>query len=212
MCLSRPSTRRTVSGEASSRPRSSARSARQWEGSSTLRSERSSAPSSGCSSPSPSCGCYSASSISTASPSTCRPPPFSASSTRTARTSPTPQRSGWRLRGPLSQPRWRSGAPAGGTSPSPHLYPGWVAAPVRKGEELELRIDSLAYGGNGVARHDGFVVFARGGLPGDTVRARLTKVQRGFAEGVVNELLETSPVLGEAHWWQFGWCGGWRFL
>ncbi len=45
-----------------------------------------------------------------------------------------------------------------------------MAAPVRKGEELELRIDSLAYGGNGVARHDGFVVFARGGLPGDTVR------------------------------------------
>ena len=44
-----------------------------------------------------------------------------------------------------------------------------MAAPVRKGEELELRIDSLAYGGNGVGRHDGFVVFARGGLPGDTV-------------------------------------------
>ena len=42
----------------------------------------------------------------------------------------------------------------------------------RKGEELELRIDSLAYGGNGVGRVDGFVVFVRGGLPGDLVRAR----------------------------------------
>ena len=42
-----------------------------------------------------------------------------------------------------------------------------VAAPVDAGdEELELRIDSLAYGGNGVARLDGFVVFVRRGLPG----------------------------------------------
>ena len=55
-----------------------------------------------------------------------------------------------------------------------HVYvasaaPLAMAAPVRKGEELELRIDSLAYGGNGVGRHDGFVVFVRGGLPGDRV-------------------------------------------
>jgi len=32
-----------------------------------------------------------------------------------------------------------------------------VAAPVQRDEELELRIDSLAFGGNGVARLDGFV-------------------------------------------------------
>jgi hypothetical protein len=32
---------------------------------------------------------------------------------------------------------------------------------VRKGEELELHVDSLAYGGNGVARLNGFVVFVR---------------------------------------------------
>ena len=41
-----------------------------------------------------------------------------------------------------------------------------MAAPVTKDEELELRIDSLAYGGNGVARLNGFVVFVRRGLPG----------------------------------------------
>ena len=49
-----------------------------------------------------------------------------------------------------------------------------MAAPVQRDEELELRVDSLAYGGNGVARLDGFVVFVRAGLPGDTVRARVT--------------------------------------
>ena len=86
-----------------------------------------------------------------------------------------------------------------------------MAAPVRKGEELELHIDSLAYGGNGVGRHDGFVVFARGGLPGDTVRARVTKVKRGFAEGVVTELVAPSGARVEAPCRHFGVCGGCRF-
>ena len=41
-----------------------------------------------------------------------------------------------------------------------------MAAPVHRGDEVELEVDSLAYGGNGVARLDGFVVFVRRGLPG----------------------------------------------
>src|SRR6186713_3032283 len=86
-----------------------------------------------------------------------------------------------------------------------------MAAPVRKGEELELHIDSLAYGGNGVGRLDGFVVFARGGLPGDTVRARVTKVKRGFAEGVVTQLVAPSEGRVEAPCRHFGVCGGCRF-
>ncbi len=86
-----------------------------------------------------------------------------------------------------------------------------MAAPVRKGEELELRIDSLAYGGSGVCRHDGFVLFVRGGLPGDTVRARVTKVKRGFAEGVVTELISPTGSRVEAPCRHFGTCGGCRF-
>ncbi len=86
-----------------------------------------------------------------------------------------------------------------------------MGAPVRKGEEVELRVDSLAYGGNGVARLDGFVVFVRGGLPGDLVRARATKVKRGFAEAVRTALLEPGPDRVEAPCRHFGTCGGCRF-
>jgi len=86
-----------------------------------------------------------------------------------------------------------------------------MAAPVHKGEELELSIESLAYGGNGVARHDGFVVFVRGGLPGDRVRARVTRVKRGFAEGFASALLEPGPDRVEAPCRHFGTCGGCRF-
>jgi 23S rRNA (uracil1939-C5)-methyltransferase len=86
-----------------------------------------------------------------------------------------------------------------------------MAAPVRIGEELELRIDSLAYGGNGVARHDGFVVFVRGGLPGDRVQARVTKVKRGFAEGAATAVLEPGPNRISPPCRHFGTCGGCRF-
>ncbi|GIU94267.1 MAG: 23S rRNA (uracil-5-)-methyltransferase RumA [Gaiellaceae bacterium] len=86
-----------------------------------------------------------------------------------------------------------------------------MAAPVRTGDEVELSVDSLAYGGNGVGRLNGFVVFVRGGLPGDRVRARVTKVKRGFAEGVSLAVLEPSPHRVEAPCRHFGVCGGCRF-
>ena len=86
-----------------------------------------------------------------------------------------------------------------------------MAAPVAKGEELELRIDSLAYGGNGVARLDGFVVFVRRGLPGDMVRARVTKVKGGYAEAVVVDVVEPGAVRVEPACAHFGSCGGCRF-
>ena len=86
-----------------------------------------------------------------------------------------------------------------------------MAAPVRKGEDVEVRIDSLAYGGNGVARLNGFVVFVRGGLPGDLVRARVTKVKRGFAEAATEALLEPGPNRVTAPCRHFGVCGGCRF-
>src|SRR5215210_880221 len=79
------------------------------------------------------------------------------------------------------------------------------------GQELELRIDSLAYGGNGVARLDGFVVFVRRGLPGDTVRARVTKVKRNHAEALATEVLAPGPERVEAPCAHYPACGGCRF-
>ena len=63
----------------------------------------------------------------------------------------------------------------------------------RPGEELELEVDSLAQGGRGVARADGYVVFVTGALPGDRVRARLTKAKRDYGEAKAVELLRPSP-------------------
>jgi 23S rRNA (uracil1939-C5)-methyltransferase len=86
-----------------------------------------------------------------------------------------------------------------------------VAAPVQRGQELELTIDSLAFGGSGVARLDGFVVFVRRGLPGDTVRARVTKIQRRHAEAIVTEVLVGGQQRVEAPCQHYPVCGGCRF-
>jgi len=86
-----------------------------------------------------------------------------------------------------------------------------MAAPVARDQELELSIDTLAYGGNGVARLNGFVVFVRRGLPGDRVRARVTKVKRNHAEALAVEVLEPSAQRVEAPCRHYPACGGCRF-
>jgi 23S rRNA (uracil1939-C5)-methyltransferase len=57
-------------------------------------------------------------------------------------------------------------------------------------DQLELEIDSLAFGGRGVARAEGLVVFVAGALPGDRVRAQVTRKKKRFAEATTVELLK----------------------
>src|ERR1700692_2929940 len=72
------------------------------------------------------------------------------------------------------------------TSPTSHTRP-------QRGDELELTIDALAFGGAGVARTEGYVVFVAGALPGDRVRAVITKRKRAYAEARTIEILQPSP-------------------
>jgi 23S rRNA (uracil1939-C5)-methyltransferase len=62
-----------------------------------------------------------------------------------------------------------------------------------RGDVLELTIDSLAHGGNGVARLEGYVVFVAGAVPGDRVRATVGKAKKAYAEARAIEILEPSP-------------------
>jgi 23S rRNA (uracil1939-C5)-methyltransferase len=64
-----------------------------------------------------------------------------------------------------------------------------------RGEEVELVIDSLAHGGEGVGRlgDGGYVVFVSGALPGDRVKALVVKRKRSYAHARLVEILEESP-------------------
>ncbi|HEV2975068.1 MAG TPA: 23S rRNA (uracil(1939)-C(5))-methyltransferase RlmD [Solirubrobacteraceae bacterium] len=79
----------------------------------------------------------------------------------------------------------------------------------QRGDELELTIDSLAFGGEGVARlgdtpfgappvsggtqAGGYVVFVAGAIPGDRVRAVVHKRKRSYAHARTLDVLEPSP-------------------
>jgi 23S rRNA (uracil1939-C5)-methyltransferase len=72
-----------------------------------------------------------------------------------------------------------------------------LAAPARpqRGDELELEVQSLAFGGEGVARlgDGGYVVFVAGAIPGDRVRAVVHKRKRSYAHARTLEVLRPSP-------------------
>jgi len=68
-----------------------------------------------------------------------------------------------------------------------------TARPARD-EVLELGTDDLAFGGMGVARSDGFVVFCPDTAPGDRVRARVRRVRRRFAEAELLEVRAPGPA------------------
>jgi 23S rRNA (uracil1939-C5)-methyltransferase len=69
-----------------------------------------------------------------------------------------------------------------------------IPARPQRGDELELTIDSLAFGGEGVARlgDSGYVVFVAGAIPGDRVRAVVHKRKRSYAHARTLEVLEPS--------------------
>lgn len=86
--------------------------------------------------------------------------------------------------------------------------------PPRPGDILDLHVETLAYGGQGIARHDDFVVFVRGAVPGDRVRAQVTRRKQRHAEARLLDIVEpsaarVSPPCGHA-----ADCGGceWQTL
>lgn len=64
-----------------------------------------------------------------------------------------------------------------------------------RGDLLELEIESLAHGGEGVARlgESSYVVFVADAVPGDRVRAVVYKRKRSYAHARTLEVLQASP-------------------
>ena len=80
----------------------------------------------------------------------------------------------------------------------------------RRGDRVDVTIDDLAFGGEGVGRLDGYVMFVRGGLPGDRVRVQVTETRARYGRGVIEEVLTPSVDRVDAPCPYFGRCGGCR--
>lgn len=81
-----------------------------------------------------------------------------------------------------------------------------------KDMEHSLKIDSLSFGGCGVGRVSGKVVFVPYSAPGDEVRIKTTKEEKGFMEGDIVELISPSPIRKEPPCPYHSICGGCNWL
>ena len=75
---------------------------------------------------------------------------------------------------------------------------------IKKGLEPELKIESLAYGGMGLAKIDNFVIFVKNAIPGQIVKAFIYKKKKGYAEARVTSVIKESPNAIEVkcnHYW-----------
>lgn len=88
-------------------------------------------------------------------------------------------------------------------------------APRAPREVVELEIETLAAGGDGLGRGpDGRVVFVPFTAPGDRVRVEIVERRNRFARGVAQELTRAAPGRTDPLCPVFGQCGGcaWQHL
>lgn len=60
---------------------------------------------------------------------------------------------------------------------------------LKKGEIVEFDIHALAFGGQGLGKYNGLTVFVEGTMPGDKVKAALTRIKKNFAEAELVEIV-----------------------
>ena len=83
-----------------------------------------------------------------------------------------------------------------------------TSAVIEPGSVLTLTPHDMAIDGGGVARHGECIIFLNAGLPGETVRVRITEKKKRFAKGVVLETLVHSPDETPSHCPAGTLCGG----
>src|SRR6202049_5090200 len=76
---------------------------------------------------------------------------------------------------------------------------------------MEVRIEKLVYGGDGLAHHDGQTVFVPLVLPGELVRIESAARKKKFVRGRLDQVLEASPERVAAPCPYFGRCGGCQY-
>lgn len=92
---------------------------------------------------------------------------------------------------------------------SSNCYPYTVQiSELSVGDRIQLSIERIAYGGEGVARFRGLVVFVPLAATGDSVWVRITERRKRFARGRIETISNPSPLRRQPLCPHFGECGG----
>lgn len=90
---------------------------------------------------------------------------------------------------------------------------GTVVAPqgAQVGDRLEVEITDVAFGGDGVARTDGFVIFVPFVITGEIVLVRITERRKDFARAELIQVISPSTDRINAPCEYYGACGGCQY-
>ncbi|MBM3847306.1 MAG: class I SAM-dependent RNA methyltransferase [Verrucomicrobia bacterium] len=83
--------------------------------------------------------------------------------------------------------------------------------PPELGARLELCPHDVGFGGEGVCRLGGFVVFVPGAIPGEKILAEITEIKKQFARGRLIQVIDPSPDRTAPGCRHFGLCGGCQY-
>jgi 23S rRNA (uracil1939-C5)-methyltransferase len=75
-------------------------------------------------------------------------------------------------------------------------------------DRFSVKIESVAFGGSGVGRKDGFVIFVPFTAPDEVVEIEIIQLKKKFARGRILNILTPSPFRTKPICRYFGICGG----
>ncbi|WBW99306.1 23S rRNA (uracil(1939)-C(5))-methyltransferase RlmD [Oceanirhabdus sp. W0125-5] len=80
--------------------------------------------------------------------------------------------------------------------------------PVIKNQVIDVRIESMGYHGEGIAKIDGFPIFIEEAIDGELVKVKIIKVKSKYAYGKIMEIIEPSNERREPKCNLYNRCGG----
>jgi len=79
---------------------------------------------------------------------------------------------------------------------------------LKAGDVSEMRVENVAFGGDGIGRLDDMVVFVPYTVDGDIVQIEITEVRKRYAKGILKEILMPSPHREKPRCADYALCGG----
>lgn len=82
---------------------------------------------------------------------------------------------------------------------------------LRIGQQVKGSINDIAFGGSGLLKIEGFVLFVPFTAPGDEIVAEITLLKKGYGEAKIVEIVKPSPLRTSPKCPYFGTCMGCQF-
>ena len=79
---------------------------------------------------------------------------------------------------------------------------------IKKGQEIELTISDLAFGGKGISKVNDLIFFVKDAIPNQKVLAKVNKIKKTYIEAYKIQILDKSIDEVDPTCEHFKYCGG----